>query len=207
MAGNEERLHVFPENPPDPGAAALLPPFSRWHFSMKPLPEIAAHSEQTVLQIAPLLSRGGSTVTEQRPLCPFHPPKCLGTDPASPGAPLPPGKWGCAGIPGFAAGAGGLLTQPRASYSPTEKDGLWLPGQVTRGTQHVGPLPQWPGITTPSCCAALWAFLYPYCAIVKLGNTIFSVGLTDLLIVCNVSNSSFLNLIFRIYGANILALY
>lgn len=71
----------------------------------------------------------------------------------------------------------------------------------------MGPLPRWPGITTLSCCAALWAFLYPYCAIVKLGNTIFSVDLTDLLIVCNVSNSSSLNLIFRIYGANILAPY
>lgn len=154
MAGNEERLHVFPENPPDPGAAALLPPFSRWHFSMKPLPEIAAHSEQTVLQIAPLLSRGGSTVTEQRPLCPFHPPKCLGTDPASPGAPLPPGKWGCAGIPGFAAGAGGLLTQPGHPTAPPRRmacgfQGRWPGGHSTWALCHGGQASPPPAAVLP----------------------------------------------------------
>lgn len=81
------------------------------------------------------------------------------------------------------------------------------PGQVAQGTQHMAPVPRWPGITTRSCCAALWPFSFAFCAIVKWANTILSVGLTNLLIVCDVSNSSSINLILRIYGANIPAPY
>lgn len=80
-------------------------------------------------------------------------------------------------------------------------------GQVARGTQHMASVPPCPGISTRSCCAALWPFLCAYCAPVNGGNTISSVGLTDLLIACDVSNSSSINLILRIYGANIPAPY
>lgn len=179
--GTEGRIHVFPahrspQNPPHPstgpaapGDAAPLPPFSRWLFSIKALPEIACvHRAASSANTSPPETEKAAQ-SEHRPPCPFHAPVCPGASSsaqkpsASPGTPLPAAKWGRAGvlcvpvvvswIPSFAVGPDRRLAQPRASHSPAGEGGWWLPGagQVAPGTRHMAPLPQWPGTAVPSC--------------------------------------------------------
>lgn len=150
------------------------------------------------LQIAPLLSRGGSALGAASSVS-LAPSGAPDSDCNSPAAPLPPGN-GDVLDPAFEE-----RDQPRASHSAQGGMAGGLQGRAggPGDTAH-GRVPLARHHHPQLLCSLTALFM---CLLCHGGNTIFSVGLTDLLIVCDVSNSSSINLILRIYGANIPAPY